>query len=117
MLGRPGPAAHARAPQAPRMRHFARVCLTGLLHDGNSHEPCGRDIARYVGNLAPDLIDAIAPLRTGRITGQRFDAMRHQRADVPLDAVRAEFAACTAALGDMGLPPLLVMRSRGSQVY
>lgn len=114
---RPRPAPRARAPQTPRMRHFARVCLTGLLHDGKSHEPCGRDIARYVGNAAPDRIDAIALLRTGKVTGKRFDAMRRQRADMPLEALCAEFAARTAALGDMRLPLLLVMRSPGSQVY
>lgn len=107
---RPGPAPRACAPQTPRMRHFARVCLTGLLHDGKSHEPCGRDIARYVGDVAPDLIDAIGLLRTGKVTGKRFDAMRRQRADMPFEALCAEFAARAAAFGDMGLPPLLVTR-------
>ena len=90
------------------MRHFARVCVVGLLCDGQSHEPRGGDIARFVGGVAPYLIDAVALLRTGAVSGPRLEAARRQCAELSAAALLAEFRMRVAALGDMGLPPLLV---------
>lgn len=106
------------APRAtPTARHFARVCLVSVLGGGEVHEPMGRDIARYVVRGEPrphggalDLVDAVALLRAGEPTGPANAAQREACEDLPLHALHDEFLERVAALGDMGLPPLLLAR-------
>jgi hypothetical protein len=104
--GRPG--AFASGPSGEL---FARVHLVGLLCDGRAHEPCGRDIARGVGGGPPtDLLDAVALLRTRRTTRESLDAARRACQELTTAALHDEFLDRVAALGDMGLPPLLLAR-------
>lgn len=106
------------APRAtPSARHFARVCLVSVLGGGETHEPMGRDIARYVvrGEPCPhggahDLVDAVALLRAGEPAGPANAAQREACERLPLHALHDEFLDRVAALGDMGLPPLLLAR-------
>lgn len=90
---------------------FARVHLVGLLCDGRAHEPCGRDIARGMGGGVPtDLLDAVALLRAGTVTRERIEAERRACETLSTAALHDEFLDRVAALGDMGLPPLLLAR-------
>lgn len=106
------------APRAtPTARHFARVCLVSVLCGGETHEPMGRDIARYVVRGEPyphggahDLVDAVALLRAGEPAGPANAAQREACERLPLHALHDEFLDRVAALGDMGLPPLLLAR-------
>lgn len=106
------------APRAtPTARHFARVCLVSVLGGGETHEPMGRDIARYVvrGEPCPhggarDLVDAVALLRAGEPAGPANAAQREACERLTLHALHDEFLERVAALGDMGLPPLLLAR-------
>jgi len=106
------------APRAtPSARHFARVCLVSVLGGGETHEPMGRDIARYVVRGEPfphggahDLVDAVALLRAGEPAGPANAAQREACERLPLRALHDEFLDRVAALGDMGLPPLLLAR-------
>lgn len=94
----------------PSARFFARVHLVGLLADGRSHLPRGADIARGLLEGTPDLADAVAMLRTGRKTGRALEAASRACAALPFAALHAEFLERVAALGDAGLPPLLLAR-------
>jgi hypothetical protein len=94
----------------PSARFFARVHLPGLLHDGRSHVCVGTDIARGVGGGTPDLADALGTLRTGRKTGARLATVRAACAALTFEQLHAEFLERVAALGDLGLPPLLLAR-------
>ena len=101
----------------PSARHFARVCLVSVLGGGAPHEPMGRDIARGVcGETRPphggayDLANAVALLRAGAAEGAAYAAQRNDCERLPLHALHDEFLERVAALGDMGLPPLLLAR-------
>lgn len=101
----------------PSARHFARVCLVSLLGGGAPHEPMGRDIARGVNRRARlphggahDLANAVALLRAGEARGAAYAAQRDECERLPLHALHDEFLERAAALGDMGLPPLLLAR-------
>ena len=94
----------------PSGRFFARVHLPGLLADGRSHVPRGTDIARGVIAGAPDLIDAVAMLRTGRKTDKALAAARADCAALPFAALHDEFLVRVAAQCDQDLPPVLLAR-------
>ena len=116
--GKGEPPSAGAAPRAtPSARHFARVCLVSLLGGGEPHEPMGRDIARGVhrGARPPhggahDLANAVALLRAGAARGAAYAAQRKECERLPLHALHDEFLERVAALGDMGLPPLLLAR-------
>lgn len=110
-----------RAGPAPRgtptARHFARVCLVSVLGGGETHEPMGRDIARSIVRGEPhphggahDLVDAVALLRAGEPAGPANAAQCEACERLPLSALHDEFLDRVVALGDMGLPPLLLAR-------
>lgn len=93
---------------ATSARHLARVCLVGLFYDGQSHLPCGRDIAKLVDGLAHELADAVALLRLGTVEGEPFAAMGASCLKLPVPELLDEFLDRVAALGLMDLPPLLL---------
>lgn len=94
----------------PSGTFFARVHLVGLLADGRSHLPRGTDIVRGLDGGTPDLADAVAMLRTRRATGEALAAASRDCAALPFAQLHAEFLERVAALGDAGLPPVLLAR-------
>ena len=112
----------AAAPASgPSARLFARVCLAGLLEDGEARMPRGRDIARGIDpDETPDLVDTIAVLRIGAFAPW-YDAvsatptplmrMRQAIEAMTLQARHGELLDRLAALGEQDLPPLLFARS------
>lgn len=100
----------------PSARLFARVHLPGLLFDGRSHEFVGTDPLTGLRGGTPWLAEALALLRTGRATGKARDAALAQCEALPFDAAHAEFLERVAALGDQGLPALLLARRPASGV-
>lgn len=100
----------------PSARLFARVHLPGLLFDGRSHEYVGTDPLTGLRGGTPWLSEALALLRTGRATGKARNAAQAQCEALPFDAAHAEFLERVAALGDQGLPPLLLARRPASGV-
>lgn len=96
--------------RGPSGRFFARVHLVGLLCDGRSHVPRGRDIARSFDGAPNDLVDAVAILRTRQAGGARVSQARLACAEMPLTVLHDEFLDRVAALGDLGLPALLLAR-------
>ena len=97
-------------PDGPSGRLFARVHLVGLLASGNSHVCMGADIAHGLTGLPHDLIGAVAMLRTGRKTGKALAAAAEACARMPVVDLIDEFVVRVGALGDRGLPALLIAR-------
>jgi hypothetical protein len=102
----------------PSARFFARVCMAGLLCDGDSRVPRGRDIAEGMApGSVPDLDCALAVLRVGRF-GPWYARGRVTRLAKAQAAARAMPLAARmdalddglAALDAAGLPPLLFAR-------
>jgi hypothetical protein len=102
----------------PSARFFARVCVVGLLCDGDSRQLRGRDIADFiVPGSVPDLDAALAVLRVGRLKpwyarGRVTRLMKAQDAAraMPLAARMDALDDRLAALDAAGLPPLLFAR-------
>jgi hypothetical protein len=106
----------------PSARLFARVCLVGLLSDGEASSPRGRDIARGIDGSPADLIEAVAALRCGRFRLWHCDGIDDCRRDpvldaeqrrcrtLPASALHDELIDRLAAIDAGPLPPLLIAR-------
>jgi hypothetical protein len=108
--------------EGPSARLFARVCLVGLLSDGEASQPRGRDIVRGIDNMPHDLIDAVAALRCGRFRVWHCDGVDSYQRDpvlhaeqrqcqtLPASALHDELIDRLAAIDAGPLPPLLIAR-------
>ena len=100
----------ATVVSGPSGRFFARVRLTGLLYEGRSHRHVGVDPLSGLFGGTPDLVDALALLRAGCATGSAHAAARKTCEALPFARLHAEFLDRVGALGDQGLPALLLAR-------
>ena len=123
------PAAHGPTPGAIRdsgavrepdaavtAGFFARVFLSGVLYGGRSTRYVGQDIALCLDPQPQQLWEVVAMLRTGRRRGKALAAATLEASTRPFAQLHDEFLTRIAALGDLGLPSLLLARPIAREV-